>query len=358
MRVASVLLLAVLASFSAADDPSKPHDHQGKLDKFKLGPPPALSSSERAAVDAGKTVSKTVPVEGGARALAVFDVAAPPAVVWACINDLPAYPRMVPGVHATKVYGGGTRGGVKTTLVTWTLKLLGYSVTYHLEFQHSPSASAAAFALDYSRNSDIDDTVRAAAAAALPPCPAWRASRPRLQVGYWHVGPRNGGSSSRVTYSAALLLKGWFPKPVVDFLLSTTLGRATQWVATEARRRDPVASAGSAVTAALPRRRLPRGSGRRGPPQLPPTDAAALASGPSAAARRRLPRRRRRRRRRRGSARARPPSSRRCHCSSHSAPSSAEQARRLCAQFHKNRVLAHTPFMRPRETTNILCSNE
>jgi len=253
MRVASVLLLAVLASFSAADDPSKPHDHQGKLDKFKLGPPPALSSSERAAVDAGKTVSKTVPVEGGARALAVFDVAAPPAVVWACINDLPAYPRMVPGVHATKVYGGGTRGGVKTTLVTWTLKLLGYSVTYHLEFQHSPSASAAAFALDYSRNSDIDDT-----------------------VGYWHVAPRNGGSSSRVTYSAALLLKGWFPKPVVDFLLSTTLGRATQWVATEAATRlrkegtSAAPSHGRRCTGVWPFRRCAPPPAPPPPPPPPP----------------------------------------------------------------------------------------
>ena len=47
------------------------------------------------------------------------------------------------------------------------------------------------------------------------------------------------GAASRVTYAAALLLKGWFPKPVVDFLLSTTLGRATSWVGKEAMARKP-----------------------------------------------------------------------------------------------------------------------
>jgi len=57
------------------------------------------------------------------------------------------------------------------------------------------------------------------------------------QVGYWHVQSIQGGAASRVTYSAALLLKGWFPKPVVDFLISTTLGRATQWVGKEATAR-------------------------------------------------------------------------------------------------------------------------
>lgn len=153
-----VVLFALVVS-AVADDVSRPHDHQGKLDKFKLGPPAPLSASERAVVESGKTLSKTVPVDGGARALATFDVQAPPAVVWDCIKDLGAYPRMVPGVADTKIYGTSSRGGVKQTYVTWTLKLMGYSVRYHLDFKYSPSLSSAAFSLDYRRLSDIDDTV-------------------------------------------------------------------------------------------------------------------------------------------------------------------------------------------------------
>ena len=110
MRLA---LAALVLAAVGADDVSKPHEHTGKLEKFKFGPPPALSSAERASLAAGQTVSKTIPVPGGARALAVFDVPAPPALVWECINDLPNYPRMVPGVAATTVYGGASRGGVQ-----------------------------------------------------------------------------------------------------------------------------------------------------------------------------------------------------------------------------------------------------
>ena len=31
-----------------------------------------------------------------------------------------------------------------------------------------------------------------------------------------------------------MMLRGWWPKSVTDFLLATTLGRATAWVGTEA----------------------------------------------------------------------------------------------------------------------------
>ena len=152
-----ILLLAIAAA--GADDVNRPHEHNGKLEKFKLGPPAALSAADRAAVDAGETVSGTVPVQGGARAVATFDVQAPPALVWECINDLPSYPRMVPGVSETRIYGTSFRAGVRQTYVTWTLRLMGYSVRYHLNYKYSPSQSAAVFSLDYTRNSDVDDTV-------------------------------------------------------------------------------------------------------------------------------------------------------------------------------------------------------
>lgn len=41
-----------------------------------------------------------------------------------------------------------------------------------------------------------------------------------------------------MSYMAAMKLRGWFPRSIVDFLLATTLGRATSWVITEAAARQ------------------------------------------------------------------------------------------------------------------------
>jgi len=221
-------LILALCTVARCSDPTKPHEHQGTLEPFKLGAPPPLTSSEQSQLAAGKSVQKTTELADGkgARAVAVFDVAAPPTTVWECILDLKNYPRMVPGVAAMDLYNGpSTSGGVTTTRAQWTLAVLGYRLSYYLETRHNPSLNSMTFRLDYSRNSDIDDT-----------------------VGYWHVAPlrrANGELHSRVTYSAALTLKGWFPKPVVDILFATTIGRATGWVAVEAGKRIAAGAGGA-----------------------------------------------------------------------------------------------------------------
>lgn len=63
-----------------------------------------------------------------------------------------------------------------------------------LPVEDADSRRPQVFHLDYSRFSDLDDS-----------------------VGYWHVEPRtaaDGSDISRVTYSAALALRGWWPKAV------------------------------------------------------------------------------------------------------------------------------------------------
>lgn len=151
----------------------KPHPHSGVLQPFTAGPPPHLSPSEAASLADGKPVMKSVEMEGGVggRALAVFDVAAPPALVWQCINDIPAYPRMVPGVAATEVYDSSPlpHGG-KLTRAKYTIALLGYRLSYYLDLKYEPKLSSMTFRLDYSRHSDIDDA-----------------------TGYWHVAPTGEG---------------------------------------------------------------------------------------------------------------------------------------------------------------------
>ena len=55
------------------------------------------------------------------------------------------------------------------------------------------------FHLDYSRRSDIDDT-----------------------VGYWYVAPE-GRASCRVYYSCECKLRGWVPAPVYNMLTKEAL---------------------------------------------------------------------------------------------------------------------------------------
>lgn len=227
--VALLVLLSAQAALAA--DASKPHPHTGTLEPFKPGPPPALTAAELSSLSAGKAVQKTVQMTGvqGARAIAVFDVPAPPKLVWECINDLKEYPRMVPGVSSMQIErtaslsGGGTQ-----TLAKWTVAVLGYKLSYFLDLRYEPRHNTQSFRLDYSKFSDIDDT-----------------------VGYWHVAPRvgpGGEAHSRVTYSAALTLRGWFPKSVIDFLMATTLGKATAWVTAESARRLPAGGGGRAAS--------------------------------------------------------------------------------------------------------------
>ena len=101
---ARVALRHMFASFCRRADPSIPHIHNGALEPFKAGQPPKPSGSEEALLNAGKTVMKSVKLPGqGGRAMAIFDVPAPPEIVWDCINDIKSYPKMVSGVAWTSI---------------------------------------------------------------------------------------------------------------------------------------------------------------------------------------------------------------------------------------------------------------
>jgi hypothetical protein len=137
---------AVESRQNSRADPKIPHIHQGALEPFKAGKPPAPSASEEAMLAAGKTVTKSVKLPGqGGRAMAIFDVPAPPEVVWDCINDVASYPKMVSGVAEVSVYDGPrTSGGVTRTRARWTLSFLGYKVAYYNEMVYEPKVRAIA----------------------------------------------------------------------------------------------------------------------------------------------------------------------------------------------------------------------
>src|SRR4051794_1915776 len=97
------LLLASLLAPAEAADATKPHPHQGVLPAYTGAPPmPTLTASELATLATGKPVTKQAQTASGSdaagHALAVQDIHAEPAVIWARITDFADYPTMVDNV--------------------------------------------------------------------------------------------------------------------------------------------------------------------------------------------------------------------------------------------------------------------
>lgn len=188
------------------------------LERFQPGPPPPLSGADLKRVEAGESVTSTVKTpDGGARAMAVFDIPAAPEAVWAAIQDLSKYPKLVSGVLGVQVYDGPKKSGSATvTKAKFTAGMMGYKLSYNLEMKYEPNQNSLTFHLDQSRENDFND-----------------------MIGKWHVaaieGP-DGRVKSRVTYQTALQLAVPVPPAIQNILIKSTIGKATSWVAPEAAR--------------------------------------------------------------------------------------------------------------------------
>ena len=80
---------------------------------------------------------------------------------------------------------------------------------------------------------------------------------------------------------AAMMLRGWWPKSVTDFLLATTLGRATAWVGTEAIARHAAKGGGGGASPRCRTKWLPfprRKCDPPPPPSPPPPPPSPLAA--------------------------------------------------------------------------------
>jgi hypothetical protein len=197
------------AGTAIAADPNSPHPHQGVLRAYPQPPPAiALTPEDLATLSSGGVVRKQTRGEEGGRGVAVQDVHATPEVIWAKILDFAAYPRMVENVYECQVYST-TPGHVKTRFLIGST---GISVEYFIDHVVRTDQGWATWTLDYTRESDLDDS-----------------------VGYWRVdalADRPGWS--RVTYSVDVKLRGWVPGFVESMLSRSGLTKATAWVKREA----------------------------------------------------------------------------------------------------------------------------
>lgn len=210
--VALGLAVLALAQPTLAADADEPHPHQGKVKPIGIPPTQVdLTAAEVAALERGEPVHKQTRGDGGGRGIAVLDVHAEPAVVWNVITDFAQYPRMVDNVRETSVYA---RAGehIKARFV---LGGAGVSIEYFVDHVFRPDAGYMTWTLDYSRKSDMDDSVGFWRVASHPTKPGW----------------------SRIFYSIEVRVGWWLPGFVEDMLAKDGLKKSTLWARREAERR-------------------------------------------------------------------------------------------------------------------------
>lgn len=199
----AVLLASVaLGAVRGASD-SQPHYHAGKLTPYEIGPPAmTISGQDEARLRQGKPVMQAIAAEHGdsRRLIMVQDIHAPSNVVLDRIMDVNHYDRMVSGVDGCVTYAANEgEGGVRTVKSTYDIHALHLKMRYFVEHTYDPAARCMTFKLDYSKRSDLDDT-----------------------VGYWYVEP-TGRASCRVFYSCECQLRRYTRTYVPDDLHSTSL---------------------------------------------------------------------------------------------------------------------------------------
>lgn len=207
------LTLALAVSQPAlAADASKPHPHQGVIAKYPQPPTPvALSAAQEATFLSGTPVYTQVEGEQGGRGVAVFLVSAPPETVWSTIRSFSSYPAWIDGVKACEVY----KQEGDHIFVRFVIGKMGMEIEYFIDHTYPQGADWGTWTLDYSRESDLDDS-----------------------VGMWRVTPLpDDPGKSRVEYSVDLQVSGWVPGFVREMLVDRGIRDATSWVKTRAEAR-------------------------------------------------------------------------------------------------------------------------
>ena len=204
MQLLMTLWMFIFSAIAA--NPNTPHAHTGIATKFTNPAKATLSASEASTLSNGKAVLKQIQEGNGGRGVAIFDVNATPNEVWKVITSFEKYPSYIDELSKVETYA--TRG---RPLCCFTSSW-GFEVQYYIKHDYQPSKGYMTWTLDYSRESDLDDS-----------------------TGYWLVYPSPlDPSKTRVEYSVDLRIKGWVPGFIQTMLAETGVENATKWVNREA----------------------------------------------------------------------------------------------------------------------------
>ncbi len=204
MRPAFLLLpLLTLSAVALAADPNAPHEHQGIVAAYKGAPPKVtLSADDEAKLASGQMVQKQGQTGNGGHAVAFMNINATPEKIWSKITSFSSYPSWVDNVTKCTTY----KHEGNFYYVDFVLSVMGIGVEYYIKHDYEPTQGYMTWSLDYSRLSDLDDS-----------------------VGYWRVTPISA-TASRLEYSVDIRFKGWIPGFVQEMISSKGLTTATSWV--------------------------------------------------------------------------------------------------------------------------------
>lgn len=200
-------VFALMWAFSPsamASDPNTPHEHQGILPSFSGAPPVVeIARQEMVQLMNGETVMKQVDQGAGGQAVAIFWVHATPDQVMDVVLDFSQYSNWIDSLNESVTYVGSDC----SPCVRMKTSVLGFGVEWYNRHQQNREEGWITWTLDYSRNSDLDDS-----------------------VGFWRFTPVSRDGWTQVVYSIDVQLKGWVPGIVRRMLVSSGLEDATTWV--------------------------------------------------------------------------------------------------------------------------------
>ena len=200
---------------SFAADPNKPHPHQGTATKFNNPKRTVLTTSEVQTLQSGKAVRKQVKQDNGGRGIAIMDVAAPVDIVMNVILDFPMYPKWIDQLSKCEVYKKESSGAEQLIYGDFIISSMMMNIQYYIKHTYSPEKNLITWTLDYSKESDLDDS-----------------------TGYWLVYPSpENPQKTRVEYSVDLRVGSWVPGFVEDMLANQGLEDATTWMKRESEKR-------------------------------------------------------------------------------------------------------------------------
>lgn len=206
-------LFAVFPGLAWAADANAPHEHQGIIQAF-TGAPPAveLARADLMSLRKGEPVLKQQnDGETGGRGVAVFRVNADRDTVMKVILDYANYANWIDSLSTSEEY----QTSRNNSFVRFVTRAMGVSVEWFIKHEINRAEYWVTWTLDYSRNSDLDDS-----------------------VGYWRLKEvPNQPGVTQVEYSVDIRLKGWVPGFVKNLLVNRGLEDATSWVKTQSEAR-------------------------------------------------------------------------------------------------------------------------